>query len=81
MHGPSPAAFDSADWVPSSYLISVKSMRAVGQVARQVIARLARFDFTETEDLLIELGGLLEIFDFQREMDDAVHVNTLRRAN
>jgi hypothetical protein len=38
-----------------------------------VIARLARFDFTETEDLLVELGGFLEIFHFQREMDDAVH--------
>ena len=48
--------------------------RAVGQVPRQVVARLLRLDFTEPENLLIKIGGFLQIFDFQSQVHDAVHI-------
>src|ERR1044071_6321521 len=38
--------------------------RTIGEMARQVIARLARLDFTKSEHRLIELGGFLQILDF-----------------
>src|SRR6185436_13606128 len=52
--------------------------RAVAQVARQVIARLARLDFAEAEYLLVELGGFFEILHFQCQMHDAVHAASFR---
>ena len=78
MHGPSPAAFDSADSVPASYLDQRKVDRAVAQVARQVIARLARLDFAKAEYLLVELGGFFEILYFQCQMHDAVHAASFK---
>ena len=42
-------------------------------MTRQMVARLAGFHFAETEDVLVELGGFLEIFDLQREVHDSIH--------
>ena len=74
---------DIADWDRNAHLLDSAAIkldereidRAVGEVPGKVVARLARLDFAETEDLLIELGSLLQVVDFQCEMDDAVHVS------
>src|SRR5262249_22612763 len=47
---------------------------AVGEMPRQVVACLARLGFLEAEHLLIELRGLLQVLDLERQMDDAVHL-------
>ena len=47
--------------------------RAVGEVARSVVANLFGLRFLESEDFLVELRGALEVVDFERDMHDAVH--------
>ena len=47
--------------------------RTVGQMAREMIARLARFHFAKAEHLLIKFGGFFEVFNFKGEMHDTVH--------
>src|SRR5512134_923777 len=49
---------------------------AVGHVARDVVARLARFYFLETENLLVERGCLLEVFDLERKVNNAIHMQS-----
>ena len=44
-----------------------------------MVARLAGLDFPKTENRLVELGRLLQIFDFQCEVDDTVHALSLMR--
>src|SRR5215470_14266816 len=47
--------------------------RAVGQVARGVIADLFGLHLGEAEHLAVELGGALEVVDLEREVHDAIH--------
>src|SRR5207249_3471724 len=47
--------------------------RAVGEMARGMVAHLLRLGFLESEDLLVELGGALEVVDLERDVHDAVH--------
>src|SRR5262249_34688157 len=47
---------------------------AVGEMARSVVTHPFGVDFDESEHLLVELGGLLQVLDLQREMHDTVHV-------
>jgi hypothetical protein len=46
-------------------------------VSRQVVARFAGLDFPKSEYVLVERRGLVEIFDFQSQMDNAVHKNSV----
>jgi hypothetical protein len=72
-----PGARNLTGITPGSLMISQPYQReiehSVCEMTRDVVARLARLDFPEAEYLLVELGGLLEIFDLQRQMHDAVH--------
>src|SRR5437667_11590659 len=47
--------------------------RAVGMMERGVVAHFFRLGFLESEDLLVELGGALQVVDLERDVHDAVH--------
>src|SRR5437660_11767928 len=42
-------------------------------MARGMVAHLLRLGFPESEDLLVELGGALEVVDLERDVHDAIH--------
>jgi hypothetical protein len=46
---------------------------AVGHVARDMVAGLARLRVLESENLLVEIAGPKDVVDLQRNVDDAVH--------
>src|SRR5712691_11817511 len=46
---------------------------SVGKMARSMIADPFRLGFLESENLLVELGGALQVVDLQRDVHDAIH--------
>ena len=47
--------------------------RAVGHVARHMTSRVTGTGLTKPENILVELRGALEIFDLERNVNDASH--------
>src|SRR5262245_16281125 len=45
----------------------------VGEVPRSMVAHLSALGDLEAEDLLVELGGALQVVDLERDVDDAIH--------
>src|SRR5438874_1624555 len=50
--------------------------RAVGEVARRVVAHSVGVHLGKSENLAVEPGGALEVVDPQREMHDAAHFSS-----
>src|SRR4029450_7319748 len=52
---------------------------AFGHVPRGVAARMAGLELVDAEDVLVELGGLFQVLDLERDVDDASHwISSLR---
>src|SRR4051794_18344884 len=49
---------------------------AFSHMARGVAARMAGLELVDTEDVLVELGGLFQVLDLERDVDDAGLGNT-----
>src|SRR5215212_2397723 len=47
---------------------------AFGHVTRGVATRMAGFQLIDAKDIFIELGGLLQILNLERDVNDAGHV-------
>src|SRR5438045_4406465 len=50
---------------------------AVGHVPRRVAARISGLGLVDAKDILVEFGRRFEVFDLERDMNDAGHETSL----